>query len=213
MALVTKTETFHAVGYDTTLSQFNAITNPNNFVGEDTTNTSYTQWSLVTGSRAETYVFITFDFSSIPSNATINSVEAKIKISGTGKAYYVSSRQVRAYRDSDTTIGYSTSFTTSSNIITMDLGSGEWDLEKINDFKIRAYAKRSTSNTTSTYYIRVYGVDVEVSYTYEEQTDNLYIKYNNSMVQVEKVYKKVNGSMVEQDITTAFDSNTNYVRG
>jgi len=80
MASITKTETFHAVGYDATLSHFNAITNPNNFVGEAT-------------------------------------------------------------------------------------------------------------------------------------TDTLYVKYNGSIIPVEKVYKKINGSMVEQDITTAFDSNTNYVRG
>lgn len=212
MALVTKTETFHAVGYDTTLSHFNAITNPNNFVGEDTTNTSYTQWSLVTGSKAETYVFVTFDFSSIPSNATIDSVEAKIKIAGTGNAYYVASRQVRGYNDG-AAFGFSESFSTSASTITMDLGSGDWDLEKLNNFTIRAYARRSTSNTSSNYYIRIYGVDVTVTYTYSEQTDILYIKRNGSMIPVEKVYKKVNGSIVEQDITTAFDSNTNYVRG
>lgn len=212
MASITKTETFHAVGYDTTLSHFNAITNPNNFVGKATTNTSYTQWSLVTGSMAETYVFVTFDFGSIPSNATIDSVEAKIKIVGTGRTYYVGTRQVRGYNDG-TAFGFSKTFSTSTSTITMNLGSGSWDLEKLNNFTIRAYAMRSTSNTSTNYYIRIYGVDVTVTYTYDEQTDTLYTKRNGSMIPVEKVYKKINGSWVEQDITTAFDSNTNYVRG
>lgn len=51
------------------------------------------------------------------------------------------------------------------------------------------------------YYV---GTSEPVASDYED--GDIYLK-------VEKVYKKVNGSMVEQDITTAFDSNTNYVRG
>jgi len=40
----------------------------------------------------------------------------------------------------------------------------------------------------------------------------LYLKVNGSWVAVSKAYQKVGGSWVEQDITTLFNTNTNYVR-
>lgn len=47
-----------------------------------------------------------------------------------------------------------------------------------------------------------------------EVTDKLLIKYENAWVEAAKVFKKVNGSWVEQsDLTTVFDSGTNYKYG
>lgn len=45
-------------------------------------------------------------------------------------------------------------------------------------------------------------------------TDTIYFKNNGSWVAATAVYKKVNGSWILQsDLTSVFDSNTNYVRG
>ncbi len=45
-------------------------------------------------------------------------------------------------------------------------------------------------------------------------TTKIFVKVNGSWVQFSKAYKKVNGNWVEQsDLTTVFDSNTNYKRG
>ena len=45
-------------------------------------------------------------------------------------------------------------------------------------------------------------------------TSKLFVKSGNSWTQVIKAYKKVNGSWVEQsDLTTVFNSSTNYVYG
>ncbi len=42
----------------------------------------------------------------------------------------------------------------------------------------------------------------------------LYFKVNGTWTQCSKAYKKINGSWVQQsDLTTVFDSNTNYVKG
>jgi len=216
MAVKTVTETFHPIGYDESLSSFDSIKNLENFIGESATNTTYAQWGLTKGSKAETFIFITFDFSSIPSNATINSVEAKIKVVGTGSASYVSPRQVRAYEDATTNIGYSTTLTTSVQTITLDLGSGDWDYNRIDHFMIRAYARRTSSNTSTNYYIRVYGADVTVNYSYEEQENIIYIKDNGSWspINVSKAYKKVNGVWVEEsDLTNVFDTTTKYIKG
>ena len=44
-------------------------------------------------------------------------------------------------------------------------------------------------------------------------TNTLYIKNNGSWKEVVKAYKKINGSWVEQDITTLFNTSTKYVKG
>lgn len=46
------------------------------------------------------------------------------------------------------------------------------------------------------------------------ETSKLYVKLNGSWVEVATAYKKVNGSWVEQsDVTSVFQSGTNYVKG
>lgn len=45
-------------------------------------------------------------------------------------------------------------------------------------------------------------------------TDKLYFKQNGAWVQITKAYKKVNGAWVQQsDLTSVFQSGTNYVKG
>lgn len=210
MATVTTTETFHISGYDSDLSSFKAITNVDNMIDDATSSTNYAQFSLVDGSRAETVVFLTFDTSSIPQNATINSVTAAIKIAGTGSTSYVTNRQIRGYRSASSTIGYSTTFSTSATTYTLDLGSGAWTWNRLDEFMMRCHAQRTTSNTSTTYYIRVYGADLTVNYTYEESSDALYVKQNGVYVQAEP-YKKVNGVWTAQsDISQIFTSGVNY---
>lgn len=63
------------------------------------------------------------------------------------------------------------------------------------------------------------------TYTYEVSGDaaiavviggasaSLYVKVNGTWVEYTKAYKKINGAWVEQDITTVFDSNHNYIQG
>ena len=69
-------------GYDSTNYSYASVvsgyplTNP---VGKDSTSTSMCRINLKTGSGAESYVFYTFDFSAIPSDATIKSVSGKVK--------------------------------------------------------------------------------------------------------------------------------------
>ena len=85
-------------------------------------------------------------------------------------------------------------------------------------------------------YMYVYGVSFTVTYTVSGEvytytitnvtadhtivvsagasTKKIYFKNNGSWVAATNVYKKVNGSWVLQsDLTTVFDSNTNYLKG
>ena len=58
---------------------------------------------------------------------------------------------------------------------------------------------------------------IPLMYVYEPYVpsdDALYVKLSGSWTEVTKAYKKVNGSWVEQsDLTTVFQSGTNYVKG
>lgn len=43
---------------------------------------------------------------------------------------------------------------------------GTWTRAELNDIRLKMYAKRSTGNTSSSYYLRLYGLDLSITYTY-----------------------------------------------
>mgnify|MGYP007101833223 CR=1 FL=1 len=217
MATITQTRTFHAAGYDANRSVFRdttTISSFSNFIGQAASSTNYADINLITGSNAETFFWVTFDFSEIPADATINSVTITTKCLGSGNATYVGTKQVRAYVSESTTKGYSSTITTSVQTLELNLGTGTtWTRQQLDDLELRYYLKRKTTNTTTNYYLRLYGVDVVVEYEYEEPSEAIYVKESGSWTSYSKAYKKINGSWVEQtDLTTVFDTETNYVK-
>ncbi|MBR4983990.1 MAG: hypothetical protein IKY94_15775 [Lachnospiraceae bacterium] len=73
-------------------------------------------------------------------------------------------------------------------------------------------AKLTNSSSYSSYQIRVTQIYVEL--LYGEINTNLRIKQNNSWTPVTKVFKKVNGSWVEQtDLSSLFNTSTKYIKG
>lgn len=73
----------------------------------------------------------------------------------------------------------------------------------------------AASGGTVDHYVYTYtvGQDATIAVTIGA-TSKLYVKVNGSWVEISKAYKKVNGSWVEQsDLTTVFDSSTNYAKG
>lgn len=139
------------------------LTNP---VGKDSSNTTYSQWNLTTGSSAESYVFYKFDCSSIPSNATIKKVECSTKAycSNTNSSR-VATRTVQLYNGTTKAMGSATTVG-AANSVTMTCGT--WTRTQLNDCYIRIYAKRGTSNTTTTYYMRFYGATLTITYEYNK---------------------------------------------
>lgn len=133
-----------------------------NPIGKGSSNTSYTQVNLTTGSNAETYFYYKFDLSSIPEGATINSVSCTYKgyISNTTTSY-INTRNAQLYSGS-TPKGSSDTFTQSISART--LTTGTWTRDELQNARIRLYAKRGTSRTSNTYYIRFYGATLTVDY-------------------------------------------------
>lgn len=208
MAIITATTKFVPVGYDSGRSvYYEDLVNPSRFL-DDADSTNYTTVYLVRGVNAETFFYLTFDFSSIPANASITSVVARTKGKCSGTANRLSFRQVRGYIG-DNTKGYSSNLTASDQTITLDLGAGGFTRESLQDFTIRWYAKRSNNSSQASYslYFYVYGADVTVTYEYDDSPggSDVSTKENGVWNEASVVYKKISGNWVKQtDVLNIF---------
>ena len=174
----------------------------------DTTSTNYAQLPLAKNSTCGIY-FTGFDFSSIPSNASITGITVKFKGCVTSTtSNIVSSATVQAYANT-TAKGSSTSFK-STTVSVYELSVGTWTRAELDTLRIYVYTKCS-NKASSSYYTRVYGMEVTV--TYEEITQMLYYKNNGTWVPATKVYQKVSGAWVEVTDLSTIDRTKNWVRG
>ena len=166
MAIITDSIKVTPSGYDSTNYSYASIvsgyplTNP---VGQDSTGESMCRINLKTGSGAESYVFYTFDFSAIPSDATIKSITGKAKayISNTS-SYRIKTRQVQLYYGTSTAKGSASTMSTSTTALTLTCGT--WTRAELDNCRLRLYAKRGSWGTSTTYYMGLYGADLTVEY-------------------------------------------------
>lgn len=185
--------------------------------------------NMYASSGSTGYAEYSFDFSGIPSGATIEEIEVRCqghRESSTIDSTHVS--QCVLYQGS-TAISEEEDFpSTSSSMITITP----------TDMPTRS----ELDNVTLRHYVGYYGGLVEgisfavtystgtgidhYTYTYTVSGDAtvavtigsaaqpvLYLKLNGSVVQVAKAWMKVNGSLVEQDITQLFSTSDNLVQG
>lgn len=134
---------------------------------DDETSTTYALIRLTRGtSGAVTEVYYTFDTSSIPANATIDSVECKAKVYfNTSKGTKIANRDVQMFSGT-TAKGDPQNATTTVGVRTF---SGvTWTRSELEDARIRFYGVRGTSNLSSDYYFRFYGATLTVTYEYQE---------------------------------------------
>lgn len=166
---VTKTVTLHPSSYNSTdyayqsIASGYALSNP---IGKGSTGTSMCRINLKTGSRAVSYVYYNFDCSSIPSDATIDSVTLKAKtyVNQTN-ANRISTREFQLFSGS-TAKGSVGTMSTSTTAQTID--GGTWTRAELDNCRMRLYAVRGTNNTTTTYYMGLYGADLTITYSYYE---------------------------------------------
>ena len=199
MLIITATTKFVPVGYDSGRSvYYQDLVNPSGFL-DDADTTDRTTVYLVRGANAETFFYLTFDFSSIPANASITSVVARTKGRCTGNSNRLSFRQVRGYIG-DNTKGYSSNLTAADQTITLDLGAGGFTRESLQNFTIRWYARRSNNGTDYSLYFYVYGADVTVTYEYDDSPggSGVSTKENGVWNEASAIYKKLSGNWVKQ---------------
>ena len=150
--------------YDTEDYSYYNLTNPGNAYTSATS--SYAQIGLTRGASAETYIYFKWDTSSIPQNAVIDSVScvARVMINNTTAAN-VSARQVQMCSGTTLKGSAATPTTTAADRTPT---AGTWTREELNDARLRLFARRGASNTTSNYYFRLYYGKLTVNYTVEK---------------------------------------------
>ena len=198
----------------------------------DSTNTNYASVNLTRNSGAETYMYWEFSLAAIPTGATINSITCNYKArTSSASTSYIAQATIQMCSGTTTKGTAKSILTTStdaSSFSSTDIGT--WTVAEINaGVKLKTYAKRGTSRTTSNYYIYFYGADISITYTeasgnkvyikasgtWKEANDVL-VKYNGSWISIGDVYVKSSDSWVQQsnpDPTMLFDSNKVYISG
>lgn len=168
-----------------------------------------------------------FDFSDIPINATINSVG--VKVYGARENSTVDTSHVARFQcySGSTAKGTIQNFTSTSNSLVTVTDPGTWTASELHDaqlrFEIGYYGGRMLGITwTVTYTINGYTYTITnitadhviTVTTGSGPTTTIKIKAGGSWVTATKVYKKINGSWVQQsNLTSVFDENTNYIKG
>lgn len=204
------TLTTNPSGYDSNKSSWLSVYNIENcYTGTDSS--TYSEFYLQKGASAKTYIYLTFDLSSIPSDATITSVSCQTKGSiSSDVASRIATRQVQLFSGS-TAKGSASTIPGQVDLITLDVGN--WNRQEIDELSLRFYAERGYSGTNNSQYFRLYGSDLTIEYESGGSTQTLKIKNNGNWTDVSKVYKKESGSWVEQaSLDTLFDTTANYVK-
>lgn len=198
-------------------------------VGYSAENPNSSDDNMYASQNRNGYAAYSFDFSSIPSNATIESVEVRChghRESSTISSTYVS--QCVLYNDS-TAISDEVDFpSTSDSIITLtpnnSLSRSDLDNLIVRHY-VGYYGGLVTGISVDVTYSTGTGVD-RYTYTFtvtaaatisvvigSAAVDILYVQLNGSVKQTIKGYKKVNDTWVEQDVTTLFNSTDKFVKG
>lgn len=152
-------------GYDSANSDYYSVNSSypisNGYDGTSSSDYAYIQCN--TGSRADTYISYTFNVNSIPSNATIDSVEcsAKVRVSSTS---YISSAVLQLYSGSTAKGSSVSARTTSASVYDIDY-PGSWTRSELNNIEIRYTGTRGTSNTNRGAYLYFYGATLIVNYS------------------------------------------------
>lgn len=188
--------------------------------------TSNTSNTYVNPEGATGWINYEFDFSEIPSGATIQDVS--VKVYGARENATVDTSHVARFQcySGNTAKGTLQNFTSTSNGIVTITDPGTWTATELHDaqlrFEVGYYGGRMLGITWSvTYEVEGYvytiiavNADHTIVVTSGGVTETIYFKNNGTWVSAANVYKKVNGAWVRQsNLSSVFDANTNYVKG
>ena len=176
------------------------------------------------------YAAYTFDFSGIPSTATIE--EITVRCYGHRESSTIDSSHVSqcALYVSGTLVSDEVDFPTTSNTLITVEPTQSITRSDLDNIALRHYVGyygglvlgitfevTYATGTGLDHYTYTYTVDgdavIVVTIVGRTETDKLYVKNGSTWQEVAKAYKKVGGAWVEQDITQVFDSTKKYIRG
>lgn len=200
--MASETKTFYPGQYEGFSGE--SSSNLSNPIGKGSSNSR--NYAQITASRGSSgaLCFWSFDVTTIPLNAKINSVscKARCRISS-------SLGEVQLYSGS-TPKGSKTEVSgTSTSGVVYTLNAGVWSRAELSSARIRLYIPSSPKGSQS---ISFYGADLTVSYTY--QSEKFMLKLGGNYHGVARVFKKVSGIWVEQEsLEGVVDTSKKLVNG
>ena len=136
---------------------------PTNGENSNSASTTYCRPYANTGANAESRLVYSFDCSSIPRNAIIESVTCNVK-GRVGSTTYLTTRYAQLYCGDTAKGSQSTNFTTSESVQTIS-NSGTWTRDELDDIRVAMIVRRGTSNTTTNTDFRFHGATLLVTYS------------------------------------------------
>lgn len=170
-AVPSTTSNFTPISFDSSNSVYDGVYSTSypidNGFGNETSSTE-ARPNTIHGAGAETFVYYNFNCLGIPSHAIIDSVTCTVKGSlGAVDNAYFTDKQFQLCTGTTRKGSGVTITSTTPTTYTISNG-GTWTIAELDDAKILLYAKRGSSNTTSTYYFRFYGARLVVTYHCDE---------------------------------------------
>ena len=188
----------------------------------------------------EGYVDYAFDFSAIPADAEIESVEVRVyghRESSTTDSTHIAN--VQLYSGSNAK-GSDQDFTSTSNQLITISNPGTWTRTELQyailrftvgyygglicgitwevTYRIDSYHTFTVTNIAADHTILVVALSTGNKIYIKKngswvEVQNVMVKSNGSWVPINKVYKKSNNSWTEQDKSAVFDNNNTYLKG
>lgn len=204
------------ISLDTNLSDYDSINSAyplRNILGKDETNSTFTRFNMNTGVLAYTYVFLMFDFSAIPENATINRVSCSCKCKcSNSSAMVAGNNDIALCENSSVIVRSSSTQTFYTSASTETISSVEITRAQLNNLRFRLLGARGSIGTSRTHYLDLYGVSITVAYTTQDQVE-MQFSVNGTWLNVAEAYVKSNDGIwiKQEDFTKVFDESKTYV--
>lgn len=174
------------------------------FLGRNSSSTTVTTFTLSgrvgsTGASRTLKMYFKFDVSSIPANATIESVTMKVK----GRISTLTTTSATLQLCSGTSSKDSESFATTTTTHTL---TGTFTRSQLNNVTFGVVCSNSNASGRTIY---LYGADLTVVYTVI--TEQFMFKSGDTWTGASTTYKKVNGAWVEQtNLASVADASAKY---
>lgn len=201
---------------DTNLSSYDSINSAyplRNILGKDETNSTFTRFNMTTGVLAYTYVFLVFDFSAIPENATINRVSCSCKCKcSNSSAYVAGNNDIALCENSDVIVRSNSTRTFYTSVSTETISSVEITRAQLKNLRFRLLGARGSVGVNKTHYLDLYGVSITVEYTTQDQVE-MQFSVSGTWLNVTEAYVKSNDGIwiKQEDFTKVFDESKTYV--
>ena len=206
---------FNIGSFDSANSEYQSENSAHPFstvIGKGSDNTdSYAEWNIKRGRFTQSRVHYRFNVSSIPSDATINSVNCTIR------AARQSARLTEFSTFTSKIVIGTTEFGTDHASVSNDESVAVYDLpsitctrEELTNVGIVLHAARGISSSNTDFWVRLYGATLSVDFTTVSGSRFL-LKINGAWVEGSQLYKKINGVWVlQEDLSNVFESNIKY---